>query len=57
MLSSAQMSRAHGLETSSLDLRDDNKWLERVSNFHLLGTQVNQHLNWKEGINLKMSSC
>ena len=57
MLSSAQMSRAHGLETSSLDLTVDGKRLERVSNFRLLGTQVNQHLNWKQQINLKISSC
>ena len=38
MLSSAQMSRAHGLQTSSLDLTFDGKRLERVSNFRLLGT-------------------
>ena len=57
MLSSAHMSRAYGLETSSLDLMVDGKRLERVSNFRLLGTQVNQHLNWKEEINLKISSC
>ena len=49
MLSSAQMSRAHGLKTLSLNLT--------VSNFHLLGTQVNQHLNWKEEINSKISCC
>ena len=57
MLSSAQMSRANGLETSSLDLTVNGKRLERVSNFCLLGTQVNQHLNWKEEINLKISRC
>ena len=42
MLSSAQMSRAHGLETCSLNLTVNGKRLERVSNFRLLGTQVNQ---------------
>ena len=57
MLSSAQMSREHGLETRSLNLTVNGKRLERVSNFRLLGTQVNQHLNWKEEINLKISSC
>ena len=57
MLSSAQMSRPHGLKTSSLDLTVDGKRLERVSNFRLLGTQVNLHLNWKEEINLKISGC
>ena len=57
MLSSAQMSRAHGLETRSLNLTINGKRLERVSDFRLLGTQVNQHLNWKEEINLKISSC
>ena len=29
----------------------------RVSNFRLLGTQVNQQFNWKEEINSKISSC
>ena len=38
MLSSAQMSRAHRLETSSLDLTVNGKRLERVSNFRLLAT-------------------
>ena len=57
MLSSAQMSRAHGLETCSLNLTVNGKRLERGSNFRLLGTQVNQHLNWKEEINSKISSC
>ena len=45
MLSSAQMSREHGLETRSLNLTVNGKRLERASNFRLLGTQVNQHLN------------
>ena len=57
ILSSAQLSMAHGLETSSLDLTVDGKRLERVSNFRLLGSHVNQHLNWKDEINLKISSC
>ena len=57
MLSSAQMSRAHGLETCSLNLTVNGKRLERVSNFRLLGTQVNQHLNWKKEIDSKISSC
>ena len=56
MLSSAQMSRAHGLETSSLNLMVNGKRLEPVSIFCLQGTQVNQYLNWKE-INLQISSC
>ena len=38
MLSSAQMSRALGLETCSLNLTVNWKRLERVSNFRLLGT-------------------
>ena len=50
MLSSAQISRAHGLETCSLRLTINGKRLECVSNFRLLGTQVSQ-------INLKISSC
>ena len=50
MLSSAQISRAHGLETCSLKLTVNGKRLECVSNFRLLGTQVSQ-------INLKISSC
>jgi len=50
MLSSAQMSRAHELETCSLNLTVNGKRLECVSNFRLLGTQVSQ-------INLKISSC
>ena len=57
MLSSTQMSRARGRETCSLNLMVNGKRLERVSNFRLLGTQVNQHLNWKEEINSKISSC
>ena len=57
MLSSPQMSRAHGLRTRSLNLTVNRRRLERVSNFRLLGTQVIQHLNWKEEINLKISSC
>ena len=57
MPSSAQMSRAHGLETCSLNLTVNGKRLKRVPNFRLLGTQVNQHLNWKEEINSKISSC
>ena len=61
MLSSAQMSRANGLKTCSLNptvqLTVNGKRLQRVSNFPLLGTQVNQHLNLKEEINLKISSC
>ena len=57
MLSSAQITRAHGLETCSLNLTVNGKRLERVSNFRLLGTQVNQRLNWKKKINSKISSC
>ena len=45
MLTSTQMSRAHGLETRSVNLKVNGKRLERASNFRLLGTQVNQHLN------------
>ena len=56
MLSSDQMSRANGLETCSLNLTVNGNRLERVSNFRLLGTQVNQHLNWKEEINSKFCS-
>ena len=55
MLSSAQISRTHGLE--ALILTVNGKRLERVSNFRLQETQVNQYLNWKEEINLKLSSC
>ena len=50
MLSSALMSRAYGLETCSLNLTVNGERLERVSDFRLLGTQVNQHLNRKEEI-------
>ena len=57
MLSSAQMSRANGLKTCSLNPTVNGKRLERDSNFRLLGTQVNQHLKWKEEINSKISSC
>ena len=49
--------KGHGLETCSLNLTVNGKRLERVSNFRLLGTQVNQHLDWKEEINSKISSC
>ena len=45
------------LETCLLNLTVIGKRLERVSNFRLQGTQVNQHLNWKEEINSKISSC
>ena len=45
MLSSALMSRAYGLETCSLNLTVNGERLERVSDFRLLGTQVNQHLD------------
>ena len=41
VLSSVQMSRAHRLETRLLNLTVNGKRLERVSNFRLLGTQVN----------------
>ena len=57
MLSSAQMSWAHGLETCSLNLMVNGKRLERVSNFRLLGTKVNQRLNWKVESNSNISSC
>jgi len=49
--------QGHGLETCSLNLTVNEKRLKRVSNFRLLGTQANQHLNWKEEINSKISSC
>ena len=39
ILSSTQMSRAHGLETCSLNLTVNGKRLERVADFRLLGTQ------------------
>ena len=39
ILSSTQTSRAHGLETCSLNLTVNGKRLERVSDFRLLGTQ------------------
>ena len=41
----------------SLNRTVNGKRLLRVSNFRLLGTQVNQHLNWKEEIDLNISSC
>ena len=38
VLSSAQISRAHGLETCSLNLTVNGERIKRVSNFRLLGT-------------------
>ena len=55
MLSSAQMSRAHELETLSPNLTVNGKRLERVSNFRLLGTQVNQNLNCRERAGRKLT--
>ena len=57
LLSTAQLSRVHGLDTHSINLSANEKELERVSTFRLLGTQVHQNLNWIDEINIKISSC
>ena len=57
ILSSAQISMAHGLETYSLNLTVNGNRLDPVSNSRLLGTQVNLHLNWKKEINWKICTC
>ena len=57
LLSTAQLSRVHGLDTHSINLSANEKEFERVSTFRLLGTQVHQNLNWIDEINIRISSC
>ena len=46
LLSTAQLSRVHGLDTHSINFGANEKELERVSTFRLLDTQVQGRRYW-----------
>ena len=52
-----QLSRVHGLDALPLNLSVNGKYIERVSTFRLLDTQVHQYLKWNDEINAKISTC
>ena len=49
LFSNPQLSRVHGLDALPLNLSVNGKYIERVSTFRLLGTQVHQYQPRKPG--------
>ena len=59
VIATSQMSRAHnlGLSTYTPPIRLKNKCFERVDNFKLLGTWLNENLTWANLINKIVPIC
>ena len=59
VIATCQMSRAHnlGLSTYTPSIKLKNKCIERVDNFNLLGTWLNENLTWANHINNIVPSC
>ena len=59
VIATCQKSRAHnlGLSTYTPPIKLKNKCIERVDNFKLLGTWLNENLTWANHINNIIPSC
>ena len=57
LLSTPQLARVHNLEDHQVNLTANGQMLERVTTTHLLGTELQQNLDWNSDTNTKISSC
>ena len=51
------MSRYHSLDRKEIDIKCNEKALERVNVIKLLGVHLDSHLDWKEHVTKLLSSC
>ena len=57
MLSTAQLSSFHSLDSANIDLQINGSILERVTTTKLLGCHLNEHLKWEDNVKYTASSC
>ena len=57
LLSTLQLARVHNLEDHQVNLTANGQMLERVNTTRLLGTELQQNLDWNSDTNTKTSSC
>jgi exonuclease III len=51
LFSTKQMSRAHKLEEHDIYVTSNNKYIQRVDSFKILGVHFNNHLTWNNHVN------
>ena len=57
LIATKQMSAAHALKDVAPEIAVKGEVLERTSSFKLLGTWLNEHLEWADHIRILTSSC
>ena len=57
LLTTSQMEKLHGFEQDVAELKCNNKTLENVNEFKLLGITIDKNLNWKKHLNNARKNC
>ena len=57
LFSSRQLKRLHQLNQVKIDIMSDHQKIERVDSFQILGVCFNDHLGWKNHINVITKKC
>ena len=57
MFSTRQLSQVHKLDNVNITIHSSGQPLERVKSFKILGVHFNEHLGWKDHINIISKSC
>ena len=51
VVSTQQLSRVHQLDSYSISLKANGKKMDRIPTTYLLGTEIQQNLNWSNDTN------
>ena len=57
LLTTSQMEKLHGFEQDVAELKCNNKTLESVNEFKLLGITIDKNLNWKKHLSNARKNC
>ena len=57
LMSTSQLSRVHHLDITNIDIAVNDTPLKRVATTKLLGSHIQEHLNWEENVKHTAASC